>query len=103
MERFIRTDTASVELFFTIFISGIEIFVIPWDQLLYPVSQKSAPWNWNYGDNHLRLIAIPKTLTLSGQAFLEVEEKMGITGREMWAIGWMMIKHLPAGLLQEMC
>ena len=36
MERFIVTDTASIELFFNIFISGIEAFIIPWDQLLYP-------------------------------------------------------------------
>ena len=35
MERFTGTDTASVELFFIIFTSGIETFVIPWDQLLY--------------------------------------------------------------------
>ena len=30
------TDTASVELLFNIFFSGIESFVIPWDQRLYP-------------------------------------------------------------------
>ena len=36
MGRFILTDTASVELFFNIFTSGIKITVIPWDQLLYP-------------------------------------------------------------------
>ena len=36
MERFIGTDTASVELFFNIFTSEIETFFIPWDQLLYP-------------------------------------------------------------------
>ena len=36
MERFIGTDTASVELFFHIFISGIETSVIPWDQHYYP-------------------------------------------------------------------
>ena len=36
MERFVGTDTTSVELFFNIFFSGIETFVIPWDQLLYP-------------------------------------------------------------------
>ena len=28
---------------------------------------------------------------------------MDITGREVRAIGWMMIEHLPAELLQEMC
>ena len=43
MESFIGTDTASVELFFNIFTSRIETFVIPWNQLLYPVSYKSAP------------------------------------------------------------
>ena len=35
IERFIGTDTASVELFFNIFISGTETFVIPWNQILY--------------------------------------------------------------------
>ena len=35
MERFYGTDTASVELFFNVFTSGIETFVIPWDQFLY--------------------------------------------------------------------
>ena len=35
IERFIGTDTASVVLFFNLFTSGIETFVIPWDQLLY--------------------------------------------------------------------
>jgi hypothetical protein len=34
MEIFIATDTASVQLFFNIFGTGIETFVIPWDQLL---------------------------------------------------------------------
>jgi hypothetical protein len=34
MEIFIATDTASVELFFNIFATGIETFVVPWDQLL---------------------------------------------------------------------
>ena len=33
---FIGRDTASVELFFNILTSGIETFVIPWEQLLYP-------------------------------------------------------------------
>ena len=42
-----ETDTASDELFFNIVISGIEIFVIPWDQLMYPVSKKSAAWDYN--------------------------------------------------------
>ena len=30
------TDTASVELLFNIYTSGIETFVISWDKLLYP-------------------------------------------------------------------
>ena len=38
MERLIGTDTASVDLFLNIFTSRIEVFVIPWDQPLYPVS-----------------------------------------------------------------
>ena len=36
MEIIIRTDRASVELFFNIFTTGNERVVIPWDQLLYP-------------------------------------------------------------------
>ena len=35
MERFIGTDTASVDVIFNIFTSGIEIYVISWDLLLY--------------------------------------------------------------------
>ena len=38
MERFIGTDTASVELFFNTFTSEIETFAVWWDQLSYPVS-----------------------------------------------------------------
>jgi hypothetical protein len=34
MEIFIATDTAIVQLFFNIFTTGIETFVIPWDQIL---------------------------------------------------------------------
>jgi hypothetical protein len=34
MEIFIATDTASVQLFFNVFATGIETFVIPWDQRL---------------------------------------------------------------------
>jgi hypothetical protein len=37
-EIFIATDTASVQIFCNIFATGIETFVIPWDQLLYTVS-----------------------------------------------------------------
>ena len=36
MGRFIGRVTANVELFSNIFTSGIETFVIPWDQHLYP-------------------------------------------------------------------
>ena len=72
MERFIAANTASVELFFNIFTSGIEVFVIPCEQLLYPMSQKSATWDWDHCDTHLRLSVILKTLTLTGQEFLEV-------------------------------
>ena len=36
MEIFIGTDTASVELFFNIFTSGIDTFAISYDQLFYP-------------------------------------------------------------------
>ena len=36
MVRFIGTDTASVELLFNMFTSGIETFIIPCEQLLYP-------------------------------------------------------------------
>ena len=35
MERFMREDTASCELFFNIFTSGVDTTVIPWDQRLY--------------------------------------------------------------------
>ena len=49
-------------------------------------------WDWNHYDTHLRLSVILKTLTVTGQEFLEVE----MTGREVRAIGRMMIKHLPA-------
>ena len=31
MEKFIGADTASIELFYNIFASGIETFVIPWE------------------------------------------------------------------------
>ena len=48
MERFIGTDTASVELFFNILSYGIEAFAIPWDQLLYPCVVESASRNANH-------------------------------------------------------
>ena len=73
MERFIGTDTASVELFFNIFTSGIETFVIPWDQRLYPYVVKVCRLGLEpLCDTHLRLSAILKTLTLTGQEFLDV-------------------------------
>ena len=43
-------------------------------------------------DTHLGLFVIPKTLTLTGVEFLEVEEKMEITGLEVRAIWCIMIK-----------
>ena len=49
MERFIVTDTASVELFFNILTFGIETSVIPWDQLLYPCVVEGC----RLGLNHL--------------------------------------------------
>ena len=51
MEIFIGTETASVELFFKILISGMETSVISWDQVLYPsvVEVCRLPvWDWNY-------------------------------------------------------
>ena len=102
MEIFIRTGTASVELFFNIFTSEIETFVTPQDQRFNPVSQKFAAWDWNHCcDTHLRLSVILKTLTLTGQEFLEVLETMEITGREVRAIGWMMMKTPPCRTTAE--
>ena len=73
METFIGTDTVSVELFFSIFTSGIETFVIPWDQLLYPcVVEVYCLGLEPLCDTHLRLSVILKALTLTGQEFLEV-------------------------------
>ena len=53
MDRFIGTDTAIVEIFFNIFTPEIEIFVIPWDKLLYPMSKKSTGWDCDHYDTHL--------------------------------------------------
>ena len=73
MERFIGTDTASVELFFNIFTSRTEIFVIPWDQGLYPCVVEVCSLGLEpLCDTYLRLSVILKTLTLTGQEFLEV-------------------------------
>ena len=38
VERFIGSNRENVELFFNLFTSGIETFVIPWEQRLYPAS-----------------------------------------------------------------
>ena len=73
MDRFIAIDTVSVELFFNIFTSGIETFVIPWDQLLYPcVVEVCRQGLEPLCDTHLRLYVTLKTLTLTGQEFIEV-------------------------------
>ena len=103
MERFIGTDTASVELFFNIFTYGNNIFVTPWDKLLYPCVLEVCRLGLEpLCDTHLHLSVILKTLMLTGQEFLEVKDNMEITGHEVRTIGWM-IKHLPPELLQEMC
>ena len=73
MERFIGTDTAGVDLFFNIFTSGIETFVIQWDQFLYPcVVEVFCLELEPMCNTDLRLSVILKTLILSGQEFLEV-------------------------------
>jgi hypothetical protein len=73
MEIFIATDTASFQLFFNIIATGIETFVIPWDQLLNTcVVQVCRLGLEPLCDNHLCLSVILKTLTLTGQKFLEV-------------------------------
>ena len=103
MERFIGIDK-SVELFFNIFISETETFVIPWDQLLYPCIKEVCHLGLEpLCCTHLHLSVILKMLALIGREFLEVKEKMKITEREARAIGWIVFKHLPAELLQEMC
>ena len=86
MKRFIGTDKASVELFLNIFISGTEKFVIPWDQLLYPVWWTSAAWDWNHCDTHLRLCQ-SENADADWREFLEVKENMEISGREVRARG----------------
>ena len=73
MERFIGTDTASVELFFNIFTAGIDTLVMRWGQLLYPCVVEVCRLGLEpLCDTHLRLSVILKTLTLIGQEFLEV-------------------------------
>ena len=97
MERFIGTDTASVELVFNIFISRIEKFVIPWDQLLYPCVVEVC---------RLGLEPLYDTylchIENADADRREKVRKLEMAGREVWHIGWM-IKHLPAEVLQEMC
>ena len=73
METFIETDTANIELFFNIFTSKIEIFFIPWDQLLYHyVIEVSRQELDLLCDIHFHISIILKMLTLTRQEFLEV-------------------------------
>ena len=73
MERFTGIHTASVELILNIFTSVIETFVISWDQHFYPcvveVSRLGLEPLYN---THFHLSVILKTLTLTGQEFLEM-------------------------------
>ena len=67
----------------------IETFFIPWDQILYPVSQKSAAWDWNHCDTHLRLSVILKTRTLTGRNFLRRMKRWKSQGARFWLkVGW---------------
>ena len=73
MERFIGTDTASVELYFNIFTFGIETYVIPGNQRLYHCVVEVCRLGLEpLCDTHLRLCVILKTLTLTEQEILEV-------------------------------
>jgi hypothetical protein len=66
MEIFIATDTASVQLFVNIIATGIETFVVPWDQLLNTCVVEVCRLGLEpLCDNHLRLSVILKTLTIS--------------------------------------
>ena len=47
MERFIGRDTENVELIFNLFTSGIETFVIPWDQRMYRCVVEVCRLDWN--------------------------------------------------------
>ena len=47
MERFIVTDTASVELFFYIFTTEIYTFSYRGANFYIPMSHKSVAWNYN--------------------------------------------------------
>jgi hypothetical protein len=69
MDIFIAADTASVQLFFNIFATGIETLVIPWDQLLNTCAVEVCRLVFEpLCDNHLRLSVILTTL----MEFLEV-------------------------------
>ena len=71
MERFIGTDTASVELFFNIFTSGIKTFAILSDKLLYPCVVEVCRLGLEpLCDTHLYVIL--KILMLIGQESFEV-------------------------------
>jgi hypothetical protein len=73
MEIFIATDTASVQLFFNIFATGTETFVIPWDQLLNTCVVEVCRLELEpLCDNHLYRSVILKTLMLIRQEFLEM-------------------------------
>ena len=98
MEKFIGRDTASVELFSTYSPSELKHLSFRGTTLVSCVLEACR----------LRLESLwhsfPSVIlkTLTGQEFLEVYEKMEITGREIRDMGRMMIKHLPAELLQKM-
>jgi hypothetical protein len=67
MEIFIATDTASVQLFFNIFATRIETFVILWDQLLNTCVVEVCRLGLEpLCDNHLHRSLKLKTLMLTG-------------------------------------
>ena len=73
MKILIGSGTASTEVFFNIFTSGIETFVIPWDQRLYPCIVEVCHLGLEpLCDTHLHHSVILKTLTLTEQEFLDV-------------------------------
>ena len=73
MERFIGTDKASIELFFKIFTSGTEKFVISYDQLLHPCVVEICCLGMEpLCDIHLYLSVVLKILTLTREEFFEV-------------------------------
>ena len=54
MDTLIGADSPSIELFFNIFIYGIETSVIPWDKLLYPCIVEVCHLALEpHGDTHL--------------------------------------------------